>query len=192
MNSVAEPGPPRVIVKGMSKSFSVSAVRRISTATSEGIRNGSCTWRSTTQLRARLKLGGLLDLGRNGGQARQQHQRHEGRPLPDVPEDDGDEGVGRIADEVDRVDPEPAEHLVDDPVFLVQHHLRQKAHHRIGRGHRQHQRQPRQRLEQRQAGAVQHQRDGQAERDLHRHRQTNSSAVRPIACQNTGSVSTKM
>ncbi len=50
MNSVADPGPPRVIVKGMSKSFSVSAVRRISTATRLGTRKGSCTCRSTVQL----------------------------------------------------------------------------------------------------------------------------------------------
>ncbi len=66
--------------------------------------------------------------------------------------------IGSIAD--------PAQHLVIDAVFLVQHDLRQQAHDRIGRGHRQDQRQPRYGLEERQAGAVQQDRDAEAKGDL--------------------------
>ncbi len=123
----------------------------------------------------------LLDLDRHHRQARQEDQRAERRPLPDVHRRDGDERAGRDAQPVEaaRSRTQPTD-CVGDAEIAVEDQPADQADDGVG-GRQRHR--PAKRGRARagsRARSMQHQRGRQPERDLDRHHAEKEAApVRP-------------
>ena len=70
-----------------------------------------------------VHVRGLVHVLRQALEAGEHQQEHEGRPVPDVHGDDGEERRGRIAEPLDRRQSERAEHLVQHAEVEVVHQL---------------------------------------------------------------------
>ena len=187
---MAEPGPPRVMVK-----TDVEQLQHVGRAQDQhrGQAGPACRAIARGQQRplaACLQPRRLFDLDRHHRQAGQEDQREERRPLPDVHRRDGDEGAGRIAKPVRaaRSRTSPA-NRVGDAEVAVEDQPTDQTDDGVGRRQRNDQRHAGQRAQHSKAGPMQHQRDDHAEPDLDRHRAEKEQPGRPSVCQNVGSVS---
>ena len=131
--------------------------------------SGRVMWRKRLAGAGAVELRGLVEILRQRGEAREQDEEGEGRPLPGVDDDDRDERRGRRAEPVDAAEAERAGGEVDHAEIRREH---QRAPEQADDDRRQHDRQDRDDAEEPLAARdlQDEEREAEADDELHQRR----------------------